>query len=187
MMKGWVGTIAPRGVTTYQEEDARNVFQTGNAAFMRNWPYAYALGAANDSPVKGKFDVAPLPAGTGQQPVGTIGGWALAASKYSKNPDASIEFIRYLSSPEFQTFRGVVGGFVPTIQSVAANPTVQQAQPYLATLANVTRVARPSAETGENYNQVSTLFFQGVNNVLNGQDAGSVMNSTQNQINRLLG
>jgi trehalose/maltose transport system substrate-binding protein len=187
MLKGWVGTIAPRGVTTYMEEDSRNVFQTGNAAFMRNWPYAYALGAANDSPVKGKFDVAPLPAGTSQQPVGTIGGWALAASKYSKNPDASIEFIRYLTSPEFQTFRGVVGGFVPTIQSVAADPNVQQAQPYLSKLANVTRVARPSAETGENYNQVSTLFFQGVNNILNGQDAGSVMNSTQNQINRLLG
>jgi len=187
MMKGWVGTVAPRGVTTYQEEDARNVFQTGNAAFMRNWPYAYALGAANESPVKGKFDVAPLPAGSGQQPVGCIGGWALAASKYSKNPDASIEFIRYLTSPEFQTFRGVVGGYVPTIQSVADNPTVQQAQPYLAKVGNVTRVARPSAETGENYNQVSTIFFQGVNNVLNGQDASSVMSSTQSQISRLLG
>jgi trehalose/maltose transport system substrate-binding protein len=187
IMKGWVGTVSPRGVTTYQEEDARNTFQTGNAAFMRNWPYAYALGAANDSPVKGKFDVAPLPASSGQQPVGCIGGWALAASKYSRSPDASIEFIRYLTSPEFQTFRGVVGGYVPTIQSVADDPRVQQAQPYLAKVGSVTRVARPSAETGENYNQVSTLYFQGVNNILNGQDPTSVMSTTQNQINRLLG
>ncbi len=186
MMKGWVGTIAPRGVTTYQEEDARNVFQTGNAAFMRNWPYAYALGAASDSPIKGKFDVAPLPASSGQQPVGCIGGWALAVSKYSKNPDASVEFVRYLTSPEFQTYRGVVGGYVPTIPTVAADPNVQQAQPYLTKVGNVTRVARPSAQTGENYNQVSTIFFQGVNNVLNGQDAGSVMSSAQNQINRLI-
>ncbi|MBV9578816.1 MAG: ABC transporter substrate-binding protein [Chloroflexi bacterium] len=184
--KGWVGTIAPRGVTTYMEEDARNTFQQGNSAFMRNWPYAYALGAANDSPVKGKFDVAPLPAGSGQQPVGCIGGWALAASKYSKNPDASVEFIRYLTSPEFQTFRGVVGGYVPTIPSVAADPNVVQAQPYLTKVGNVTRVARPSAETGENYNQVSTYFFQGVNNILNGQDASSVVPTMQNQISRLV-
>jgi trehalose/maltose transport system substrate-binding protein len=186
MIKGWVGTIAPRGVTTYQEEEARNAFQTGNSAFMRNWPYAYALGAANDSPVKGKFDVAPLPAGSGQQAVGCIGGWALAVSKYSKSPDASIEFVRYLSSPEFQTFRGVVGGYVPTIPSVADNPAVQQAQPYLAKVGDVMRVARPSAETGENYNQVSTLFFQGANSILNGQDAASVLPNMQSQIQRLL-
>jgi trehalose/maltose transport system substrate-binding protein len=119
--------------------------------------------------------------------VGCIGGWALAVSKFSKQQDAAIEFARYLSSPEVQTYRAVVGSYVPTIPSVAADPAVQQAQPYLANLANVQRVARPSSETGENYNEISTAFFQAVNNIENGQDPGSVLPGAQNQIQRLLG
>ena len=58
-----VGTISPEGVLNYSEEEARGVFQSGNAIFMRNWPYAWALGQAADSPIKDKIGVAALPAG----------------------------------------------------------------------------------------------------------------------------
>jgi trehalose/maltose transport system substrate-binding protein len=184
--KGWIGTISPQGVTSYKEEDARNIFQGGNAAFMRNWPYAYAAGNQPDSPIKGKFDVAPLPHDPGQQSAGTVGGWQLGVSKYSRYPDAAIEFVRYMTSPEVETYRAVVGSYVPTITSVSADPRVLQAMPFLKNLADVVRVTRPSRELGANYNQGSTVFFQGVYRVLQGQDAAQILPQVAQQLQRLL-
>ena len=65
MAKSWIGTISPKGVLGYKEEESRTVFQNGDALFMRNWPYVWQLSQAQDSPLKGKVGVAPLPAGVG--------------------------------------------------------------------------------------------------------------------------
>ncbi|HLZ30906.1 MAG TPA: ABC transporter substrate-binding protein [Chloroflexota bacterium] len=186
IVKGWIGNIVPRGVTAYSEEEARNAFGGGNAAFMRNWPYAYAPSQAADSPVKGKFDIAPLPANAGGKPSGTIGGWGQAVSKYSKAQDAAVLYVRYVTSAPVQTWRAIAGGFVPTIQSVAENADVNVAQPYLKAVANVERVGRPAGLYGENYNQASTAFFQGVSQILGGQDAAQVLPGVQQKLTQLL-
>lgn len=62
--KSWIGSITPTGVTGYQEEELRGVWQASNAAFICNWPYAFSLGQAN-AKLKVKFDVVPLPKGDG--------------------------------------------------------------------------------------------------------------------------
>ena len=51
---------APKAVTTYMEPESLAAWQTGKYAFMRNWPYAYAL-SQDTAKLKGKFKVAPLP------------------------------------------------------------------------------------------------------------------------------
>lgn len=172
MVKGWVGAIAPPGVLAYQEEESRGVWQTGNAVFMRNWPYAYALGNGQGSPIKGKFDVAPLPAGTGKgaRPVATLGGWNLAVSKYSKHPDAAIELVKFIASPAMQKYRTLKTSNLPTIQALYDDADIAREQPIVPRWKPIflNAVPRPSAATRIKYNEASSQFWNAVHNTLSG-------------------
>jgi len=167
----WVGTISPNGVTSFGEEEARNMWQAGNAAFMRNWPYAYSLGNADDSVIKGKFDVNPLPAGPGGKPAATLGGWQLAVSKYSKNPAAAADVALFLASYDEQKIRAVEGSLNPTIMALYQDPDVLAAVPFFGSLYDVftNAVARPSTATAPDYAAVSRAFYSAVHSVLTGQ------------------
>ena len=167
----WVGTISPNGVLNYSEEEARGVFQSGNAAFMRNWPYAWALGNSPDSPIAGLIGVAALPRGGDDgKHSGTLGGWQLAVSRYSDNVEAAIDLVRYLTSPEEQKRRAVVGSYNPTIAALYEDPEVLDASPFFGDLYGtfVNAVARPSAVTGERYNEMSSAFWNAVHRTLSG-------------------
>jgi trehalose/maltose transport system substrate-binding protein len=182
LQRSWVGEITPRGVTTYQEGEADQAFGAGNAAFMRNWPYAYAK--SQTGPVKGKFDVTVLPH-TGKNPsVGTVGGWQLGVSRFSKNPNAAIELVRYLTGASVQKFNAIFNTNVPTIPKVAADKAVRKTNPYLKPeIANVERVTRPAA-LGAKYNQGSQIIYQGLNQILNGQDAKNVLPGIEQRLLR---
>jgi trehalose/maltose transport system substrate-binding protein len=164
----WVGTISPPGVVGFAEEDARNMWQAGNAAFMRSWPYAYSLAEASESPIRGKFDVAPLPAGDAGHGSATLGGWQLAVSRYSQNPEVAADVALFLASPEEQRIRAIRGSFLPTITRLYQDEEVLGASPMIAKMYDVMRnaVARPSAVTAPHYNRVSLLFFSAVHSVL---------------------
>lgn len=171
----WVGTISPEAVTTYQEEESRAVFQAGNAAFMRNWPYAYNLGNADDSVVKDKFDWVPLPMGA-ERRAACLGGWQLAVSQYSDNIPAAVAFAQFLASPELLKERALSPqGNPPTMASVYEDPDIQ-ANPLMARLGPIleTAVARPSVATGASYNQASALFSAAVHSVLTGEEDADV-------------
>lgn len=166
----WIGTIAPGGVLNYGEEDARGVWQNGKAAFMRNWPYAWSLGQAADSPIKGKIGVAALPAGTGPgaKKAATLGGWQLAVNKYSKNVDAAAALAMYMTSAEVQKKRAVGGSYNPTIPALYKDPDVLKANPFMGELLDVftNAVARPATATGLKYPEVSQAFWDGTHEVL---------------------
>ena len=186
----WVGTISPEGVLSYQEEEARGVWQTGNAAFMRNWPYAYGLGNAADSAVAGLFGVAPLPTGVeGGSSAATLGGWNVAVSKYSDNQEAAISLALYLASAEAQKQRAINESNLPTIVSLYDDADIAAAQPIIPQWKDVflQAVPRPSAPTRTDYNEVSTLFFTATHSVLSGSsDAATALADLEADLEDLL-
>jgi len=185
----WVGTISPPGVVGYLEEDARAVWHAGNAAFMRNWPYAFATSLESDA-IADAFDVAPLPAGESGTYAATMGGWSIGVNKYSENVDAAVAFAKHFASYEEQKRRAITNAINPTIAALYQDADVIEATPIFEGLDSVFMGAapRPSTVTGSLYNQVSTLYSTAVHNVLTGQeDASTAMALLELDLEALLG
>jgi trehalose/maltose transport system substrate-binding protein len=167
---GWIGSIVPQGVLNYAEEEARAVFQSGNAVFMRNWPYAWPLLNAPDSAVRDRVGVAVLPRGAGEggRHSGTLGGEQLAVSRYSRHPAEATALVMHLVSRAEQKRRAIVAALNPTIRDLYDDPEVLAANPFFATLRETfeNAVARPSSVTAGRYNQVSAQFWNAVHAVL---------------------
>ena len=187
----WIGTIAPQGVLNYAEEEARGVFQNGNAAFMRNWPYAWSLGNGKDSKIAGKIGVSALPKGGADgKNAATLGGWQLAVSKYSKNQEAAASLVMYMTSPEVQKERAIKGSYNPTIASLYTDKDVLAANPFFGSLYDVftNAVPRPATATGLKYPEVSAAFWNATHDVLSGktsaEDSLKKLEGKLNQVRR---
>ncbi|MGE0383314.1 MAG: ABC transporter substrate-binding protein [Gammaproteobacteria bacterium] len=170
---GWIGSISPPGTLNYAEEESRAIFQSGDALFMRNWPYAYALMNAAGSPVAGRVGIAALPAGApGGRRAGTLGGQQLAVSRYSRHPREAAELVLYLTGAAEQMRRARAGGFNPTREVLYADAGLAASSPVYPVLRSALReaIARPAASTGARYNQVSALFWTRVHAALSGDE-----------------
>lgn len=166
----WVGTISSVGVLNYAEEDARGVFQNGQALFMRNWPYAWSLAQSPDSLVRGKVGVSALPRGDGPgaRHAGTLGGWQLSVTRYSKNPAVAADLVLHMASAAVQKDRAIRGSFNPTRPALYKDPEVIAANAFMANLLGTFEesVARPSGVAGLKYPSVSLALTNTTHDVL---------------------
>jgi ABC-type glycerol-3-phosphate transport system substrate-binding protein len=110
-----VDRVVPPDVLTWQEEQTRFAFQNGQAVFMRNWPYAYALMEdPTQSKVAGRFAVAPMPRAGGGMATAALGGSALAINAHSDRQSDAYRLVDYLLQPEQMLERARVAGQLPT-------------------------------------------------------------------------
>lgn len=183
----WPGTIAPRNVVSFAEEEARNVFQNGDAVFMRNWSYVWNLAQRADSKVKDKIGVAPLPHGPGGASVAALGGWQLAVSKYSSQPALAADLVLFLTSKEMQKKRALLVGSLPTYPALYSDAAVLRSAPYFASVGEAfkTALARPSTVTADKYNAVSSAVWNTASAVLAGRVNGAAaVKQLERDINR---
>ena len=111
----YVDGVVPAAVLTWQEEQTRFAFQNGQALFMRNWPYAYALlQDPSQSTVAGRFAVTSMPAGPEGMATAALGGSALAVNAHSEQPENAYRLIDYLLQPEQMIERARIVGQFPT-------------------------------------------------------------------------
>lgn len=156
--EGWI----PQEALSYKEEEARQAFQQGRLLFARNWPYAY--GPAKDSPVKGKFAVAPLPGADGPG-TSTLGGYNLALNASSKRQKPALEFIRYFTGLDNQRLVLTEGSFAPVWARLYDDPELVEEFPYLPVLKETILRARPRP-VSDNYNQISLVIADNVSDAM---------------------
>jgi len=163
----WVGSISPPGVTAYKEWDAFNIWQAGNAAFMRNWIGNYVQARAENSPTRDRINIVPLPRGSAGT-ASTSGGKGFGVSRYSRHPREAAMLVRFLCGRDEQARRCRKSAEAPSIPALYQDADVLAANPYFSpVLQSFQRVTlRPSAPAGKMYPEVSRAYFEAVHSVL---------------------
>jgi multiple sugar transport system substrate-binding protein len=126
--------ISPETVTVYKEDESAGPFLNGDAVFLRNWPYIYALIGTSDYPKlePEQVGVSELPSSDGKPGNGTVGDQPLYLSTSSQYPDAAWKFIEFVTASEQQKFRALEGSYLPTISDLYDDPEIQDSVPVVA-------------------------------------------------------
>jgi trehalose/maltose transport system substrate-binding protein len=171
MARSWIGTISPPSVLAFMETDGRNVWDSGNAAFRRDWVWRGSPGAIRSrSHVTGMYNLSLLPSG-GAFSASVLGGQSLAVSKYSDHPREAIELVRYLTSRDTQLELWRHESMLPALREFYEDPTYLAQRPDLAEIRPLLTggtISRPSTVTGRHYDEVSRAYFTAVHSVLTG-------------------
>jgi len=162
--------VVPARVLSWHEEEPRFAFQNGEAALMRNWPYAVApMQDTGSSRVAGRFAVAPMPAGPGGRPTAAFGGAQLAINAFSPEAEAAWRVIDYLTRPEQMIERAEIVGQFPTRTGAYDDPALAEAlaiSPAQAREIVEAAVPRPVTPV---YTQLSEILQIQLHRALSGQ------------------
>jgi multiple sugar transport system substrate-binding protein len=165
MKRGIDDGAVPKAVTTYMEEESRRAFEANRATFMRNWPYAYALG--KDSAIADTFQVTTFPSYKGNPGAGVLGGYNLAISAFSQNPEGALAFIEFATSADQQVPQVTEASLPAVVTEVYDMPEVKRALPFASELRDAVEQAKPRPVSPV-YPQITEAIYTNVYAALQG-------------------
>lgn len=140
----WRDRISPPNTyTEMREEQTRSFFQSGHALYERNWSYVWALHESQDSPVRGRVEVASVPGPKPGEATPTLGGYHVGVSAFSDAKDKALRFAGYITSRAVQKSFALKLGWNPGRSDLYEDPEILKHFPHLARLKDVYRNARP--------------------------------------------
>lgn len=149
--------VIKKNVAEVKTPDTVNEFKAGQVVFAINWGFAWdRFQVDNDSTVKGKVGVMPLPAMAGGKSATCVGGWQWAVSAFSKNKAEAAKLVKFMSTPAASKFLAVEGSLLPVYQNVYTDADVVRAVPWFKDASNVV-IAGKSRPLSKDYGQVSDV------------------------------
>jgi len=172
MAKSWIGLISPPSVLAFKEADTRNIWDSGNAAFRRDWVWrGNPSTRLPDVADPGKFGTSLPPSG-GAGHASVLGGQSLMVSKYSAHPREAAELVRYLTSRDVQMLHWQRGSMLPVLSEFYQDPQYLATRPSLERLKGIITAGattRPSTVSGRHYAETSRAYYSAVHSVLTGE------------------
>lgn len=155
----------------FLEEDVRNVFQNGDAAFALNWTYMYNL--ANDpkeSKVAGDVGVVPAPGVDGVSKASAVNGsMGLGITTTSKHPDEAWDYITFMTSQKEQNAYAKLS--LPIWASSYRDPEVTKGQEELIQAAQTGLAVMYPRPMTPHYQEMSMALQQAIQEALLGTNS----------------
>ena len=167
--------VSPEAVASFREKEALDAFVSGDAVFLRSWPYVYAslrqAGFTLD-----QLGVAPLPAAsTGGRSASCLGGWNLMinASSSKSERDATWKLIRYLTSAPQQKRQAREAGLLPILRALYNDADLVKRVPVMALGNEVLTSQLRARPMSPFYSEVSARVARAFNQTLKGELTGA--------------
>ena len=132
-----------------------------------------------------KVGVAPLPHFPNKQSAACLGGYQYGVNASSKNKEAAVEFVRWMSSPETQLRFATQLGLCPTRSAVLDDPKIAQEQPFMQHLKSVFigAIGRPVTPK---YPQVTLVLQSEVSRALTSGNVKEALETAKNKIQAIV-